>query len=52
MRPLPDDHYYRVLENDWGVFFWNPPGFLSNLTHVNFIYNNVKYVCRTSYNAL
>jgi ribA/ribD-fused uncharacterized protein len=42
---LPKENYYRVLENDWGVFFWNPPGFLSNFTWVNFKYNDVNYVC-------
>ena len=31
-KPLPKENYYRVLENDWGIFFWNPPGFLSNFT--------------------
>ena len=35
----------NILENDWGVFFWKPPAYLSNFTLVNFRFNNVNYIC-------
>lgn len=44
-RYLPEENYYRTLENDFGVFFWNPPSFLSNFTWITFTYNGIKFEC-------
>ncbi|MCO5562989.1 hypothetical protein L7F22_016625 [Adiantum nelumboides] len=40
---LPKQNYYETLENDWGVFFWRPPGFLSNWTSSPFRYAGEAY---------
>jgi ribA/ribD-fused uncharacterized protein len=43
MRPLPDKYYFETLENDWGVFFWRPTGFLNNWTYVDMEIDGVIY---------
>ena len=43
-RPLANEYYHEVLENDWGVFFWRPPGFLGNWTESRFEFKGFKYV--------
>src|SRR5665648_126630 len=44
-RPLPDEYYFETEENEWGVFFFRPNGFLNNWTYCAFTLDGYQYCC-------
>lgn len=45
VRPLPDEYYFETEENEWGVFFFRPNGFLNNWTYCDFTLDGYQYCC-------